>query len=244
MGSNVKVDANADIIKKCIDEVIKTNKISVLKSLQEKDVNRKYIYNEISLQHELGIALRDKLSENYIVQFERNITSFTEISNLSKEDKKDIFKKSEIDIVIVNIKNSKERYAIELKYHKKEDGRIPNTMYDCIKDMYFAKALVNKLNFCYSVCVTISEDKLFYSNDEKVTMRGKLQNYMYFEKDISKDDIERRINNMKDKSKNVVYLSKNPVTLSIEDFYKDGIIPVKWDWIDKDDIEKVAYYLV
>lgn len=241
MGSNVKVDANADIIKKCIDEVIKTNKISVLKSLQEKDVNRKYIYNEISLQHELGIALRDKLSENYIVQFERNITSFTEISNLSKEDKKDIFKKSEIDIVIVNIKNSKERYAIELKYHKKEDGRIPNTMYDCIKDMYFSKALVNKLNFCYSVCVTISEDKLFYSNDEKVTMRRKLQNYMYFEKDISKDDIERRINNMKDKSKNVVYLSKNPVTLSIEDFYKDGIIPVKWDWIDKDDIEKGAY---
>lgn len=261
MRSNTNDDI-VKIIRSCIENVIRYNDISVIKSVQEKDVNRKNIYNEISLQHELGIALREELNKrykNYLVQFERNITSFDEWSDLSKQYKKDeikdILKKSEIDIVIVNMNNSKEKYAIELKYHKEDDGRIPNTMYDCVKDMYFTNALVNELDFCYSVCLTISEDELFYSNDKKVTGRRKLQNYMYFEKDISEDDVKNRIDlKMKefkidslDETKNpmnIVYLSNNPVTLSIKDFYRRGIVPVKWNWIDEDDIEKGAYYIV
>ena len=152
------------IIRSCIENVLRYNDISVIKSVQEKDVNRKNIYNEISLQHELGIALREELKDlGYLVQFERNITCFDEWSDLSKQYKKDeikdILKKSEIDIVIVNMNNSKEKYAIELKYHKEDDGRIPNTMYDCVKDMYFTNAFVNELDFCYSVCITISEDE-------------------------------------------------------------------------------------
>ena len=59
------------IIKSCINDLIRRNDISVIKSVQEDDVNRKYIYNEFSLQHELGIVLREKLKDkNYIVQFE------------------------------------------------------------------------------------------------------------------------------------------------------------------------------
>ncbi len=60
------------------------------------------IYNEFSLQHELGIFLRERLT-GYKVQFERN-TRFFGISGTVKH---------EIDIVIYN---SNEKYAIELKF--------------------------------------------------------------------------------------------------------------------------------
>lgn len=243
-----------DIIKSCIEETITGNDISVKKSIKEKDNNKKNIYNEFSLQHELGIKLRSKLKEknksNYLVQFERNITSFNEKLK-KKYDIKDIFKKSEIDIVIVNVNNNEEKYAIELKYHKKNDGRIPNTIYDCVKDMYFANALVSKLDFCHAFCVTISEDKMFYSNEEKVTKRRKLQNYMYFEKDISKEKIGIKMKEYESDSEdeitnpmNIVYLNKSPLTLSIKDFYKNNIVPVKWIPIDKEDSEKGAYYII
>lgn len=245
-----------DIIRSSIKEVITGNNISVKSSIDEDDYNKKNIYNEFSLQHELGLLLREKLKDyrNYLVQFERNITSFSEISkykDLEKDDIKNIFKKSEIDIVIVNMNNTKEKYAIELKYHKEDDGRIPNTIYDCVKDMYFTNALVNELDFCYTVCVTISEDNMFYSNDKKVTNRRKLQNYMYFEKDISKEEIGIKMkefkNNLEDETTNpmnIVYLNKNPLTLSIKDFYNSGIVPVKWNWIDEEDIKKGAYYII
>ncbi len=55
------------------------------------------VYNEFSLQHELGIFLREKLP-GYKVQFERN-TRFVGISNTTKH---------EIDIVMLD---ENERYA-------------------------------------------------------------------------------------------------------------------------------------
>lgn len=60
------------------------------------------VYNEFSLQHELGIFLRAQLPD-YKVQFERN-TKFFGISGTIKH---------EIDIVVFN---DKESYAVELKY--------------------------------------------------------------------------------------------------------------------------------
>ena len=63
--------------------------------------NQVEIYNEFSLQHELGIFLRTQLSD-YKVQFERN-TKFFEITGTTKH---------EIDIVVYN---EKEKYAVELK---------------------------------------------------------------------------------------------------------------------------------
>lgn len=63
------------------------------------------IYNEFSLQHELGIFLRAK-QQGYRIQFERNVSYFT-------KDSKTI--KKEIDIVIFNGDKS-EKYAIELKH--------------------------------------------------------------------------------------------------------------------------------
>ena len=59
------------------------------------------IYNEFSLQHEMGIYLRSALP-NYKVQFERNVSFFT-------TDNKTI--KKEIDISIFD-QSKKEKYAI------------------------------------------------------------------------------------------------------------------------------------
>ncbi len=44
--------------------------------LQYANDNKIELYNEVSLQHELGIYLRNKIGEKYSVQFERNISFF------------------------------------------------------------------------------------------------------------------------------------------------------------------------
>ena len=94
----------------------KFNEYSVKKSLNTGNNDEKYIYNEISLQHELGEYLRRRLNksdyERFIVQYERNITSFDEFKGNTAD-----LRKREIDIVIID-KEKNENFVIELKYHK------------------------------------------------------------------------------------------------------------------------------
>ena len=104
------------------------------------------IYNEFSLQHELGVFLRERLGE-YKVQFERNI-KFFKLSGTIKH---------EIDIVIYN---DTEKYAIELKYPK--NGQYPEQMYSFIKDIIFMEQL-KTLGFNGTYCLTMVTDKNFYS---------------------------------------------------------------------------------
>ena len=85
------------------------------------------VYNEFSFQHELGIFLRNRLTE-YKVEFERN-TKFFGIDGL---------KKHEIDIVVYN-KISK--FAIELKYP--QNGQYPEQMFSFVKDIAFMEQLKN-----------------------------------------------------------------------------------------------------
>lgn len=96
------------------------------KYAEENDVE---IYNEFSLQHELGIYLRSVLP-NYKVQFERNISYFT-------TDNKTV--KKEIDISIFD-HNMNEKYAIELKYPL--NGQHPEQMYAFTKDIKFMEELI------------------------------------------------------------------------------------------------------
>lgn len=103
------------------------------------------VYNEFSLQHELGIFLRERLP-NYKVQFERN-TKFFGISGTLKH---------EIDIVIFN---DMERYAIELKYPV--NGQYPEQMYSFVKDIIFMEQLKNN-GFDATYCLTMVKDKNFY----------------------------------------------------------------------------------
>ena len=111
------------------------------------------VYNEFSLQHELGIFLRESLN-GYKVQFERNV-SFFGIN--SKETVK-----KEIDISIFD-ERMKKKYAIELKYPN--NGRHPETMFDFVKDVKFMEQL-KELGFNESYCMCLVTDKLFYSGDD------------------------------------------------------------------------------
>ena len=84
------------------------------------------VYNEFSLQHELGIFLREQLP-GYKVQFERN-TKFFGISGTIKH---------EIDVVVFN---DVKRYAVELKY-----------LFHCLKklDKFLEKRPSNEPTFIY-----------------------------------------------------------------------------------------------
>lgn len=108
------------------------------------------VYNEFSLQHELGIFIRSR-TNGYKVQFERN-TKYFGITGTTKH---------EIDIVIFN---QKERYAIELKYPC--NGRYPEEMFDFLKDLCFMEELKNK-GFQSTYCMTLVQDKNFYSGNKQ-----------------------------------------------------------------------------
>lgn len=104
------------------------------------------VYNEFSLQHELGIFLRAQLPD-YKVQFERN-TKFFGISRTIKH---------EIDIVVFN---DKESYAVELKYPM--NGQYPEQMYSFVKDIIFMEQLKDN-GFDATYCLTMVKNKNFYS---------------------------------------------------------------------------------
>lgn len=123
--------------------MIKKLLLSFLECVKRDEIE---IYNEFSLQHELGVFLRNNLS-GYKVQFERN-TKFWGIDNLVKH---------EIDIVVYN---DTERYAIELKYPL--NGQYPEQMYSFIKDIRFMEQLKNH-GFNNTYCLTVVKDKNFYS---------------------------------------------------------------------------------
>ena len=104
------------------------------------------IYNEFSLQHELGVFLRSRIP-NYKVQFERNIKFFGIMGTI----------KHEIDIVVYN---DKEKYAVELKYPT--NGQYPEQMYSSVKDILFMEQLKDN-GFDDTYSLTMVNDKNFYS---------------------------------------------------------------------------------
>ena len=111
------------------------------------------VYNEFSLQHELGIFLRGRLTD-YKIQFERNTKSFN-ISNTVKH---------EIDIVVFN---DKEKYAIELKYP--QNGQYPEQMFSFVKDIKFMEEL-KAAGFNNTYCLTLVSDENYYLDfDRKET---------------------------------------------------------------------------
>ena len=113
-------------------------------------VNRQSIeiYNEFSLQHELGLFLRETLPM-YKVQFERNVSFFTDDNNTVKKD---------IDIVIFS-QDKAEKYGIELKCPV--NGQYPEQMYSFVKDIKFMEQPIER-GFTKTCCVVLVSDRLFY----------------------------------------------------------------------------------
>ncbi|OSB19397.1 hypothetical protein B2H94_09960 [Clostridium sporogenes] len=129
---------------------------SINKFIELLSNNKIEVYNEFSLQHELGIYLRNSIrNEEYKIQFERNVEFF----DIKKEDTR----KKEMDIVIYN-KNKTEKYVIELKYPR--NGQYPESMFSFIKDIEFCEQLIQH-GFNGSVCFALVDDKLFYSGKYK-----------------------------------------------------------------------------
>lgn len=108
------------------------------------------IYNEFSLQHELGIYLRENIKDHK-VQFERNVYFFG-------EDYKG-YKKKEIDISIYS-PDMKDKYAIELKCPM--NGQYPEQMFSCCLDIYFLEQLIGHGNFKKGYFLILVNDNLFY----------------------------------------------------------------------------------
>lgn len=148
------------------------------------------LYNEISLQLELGIYLRKLYgSSGYKVQFERNINSFHPISTPSGG-----FVKKEIDIVIFNgdkdnfngdkdkPEKSTERYAIELKFPV--NGQYPEEMYAFVTDMQFMEEVKVHAGFKETYCITLVEDPKFHTGASCQCDRKGI--YQYFRGDKRK----------------------------------------------------------
>lgn len=111
------------------------------------------IYNEFSLQHELGIAIRSYLP-NYKTQFERNVSFFFN---------KVGFIKKEIDIAVFSQDKSQLLYAIELKYPR--NGQYPEQMFSFCKDICFIEQL--KISgFKKTFLIIFADDPLFYSGNK------------------------------------------------------------------------------
>ncbi|WP_312355184.1 hypothetical protein [Aminipila sp.] len=127
--------------------------------------NKVEIYNEFSLQHEMGIFLRERL-QGYRVQFERNVSYFA-------TDNKTI--KKEIDITIFN-EDKSEKYAIELKCPL--NGQYPEQMYSFVKDIKFLEELKDR-GFNKTATVTLVSDRPFYEgrNNEGI--------YKYFREEYA-----------------------------------------------------------
>lgn len=111
------------------------------------------IYNEFSLQHELGLYLRNRLS-NCKVQFERNVSHF----KLAKSE----LEKKEIDIAITSTESGARLSAIELKYPR--NGQVPESMFGFCKDIAFLEQLVSS-GFQSAYFLAVVDHRHFYSGN-------------------------------------------------------------------------------
>lgn len=179
------------------------------------------VYNEFSLQHELGFFLRSRLKgEGYKVEFERNV-SFFGINNGNGNQ----LTKHEIDISIYKKDasgNFAEKYAIELKYPR--NGQYPERMYSFVKDIEFMEEL-RKNGFNGTAVLTFVDDKKFYSGGHPKDI------YRYF-RDTTPENgsIKKPINGS----------IKKPTGCREEYCYISGSYNVNWKEINAD----LRYYII
>jgi len=107
------------------------------------------IYNEFSLQHEVGCYIRSVLSAEFKVQFERP-TEFFGIAHRALE-------KKEIDIVVFS---DDKKAAIELKFPR--NGQYPEQMFKACQDIRFLEQLCDA-GFEQGLFVMVADDDGFYS---------------------------------------------------------------------------------
>lgn len=130
-------------------------KSEIRRFIQNIAENKVEIYNEFSLQHELGCFLR-KQQKTFKVQFERNISFFG--------IPKDGLVKREIDISMYSDNPRQLRSVIELKFPR--NGQYPEQMFSFCKDIAFIEQL-KEAGFKETYLLILADDHNFY--DGKVT---------------------------------------------------------------------------
>jgi hypothetical protein len=111
------------------------------------------IYNEFSLQHELGIILRSQLPTGWKLQFERHISYFgIQPQNCLKR---------EIDIVVYE-PSQHLKFAFELKFPT--NGQYPEQMFKCCQDICFLEQLVAN-GFSGGYFLILADDHNFFEGD-------------------------------------------------------------------------------
>lgn len=191
-----------------------------IKNFIENEVTNDNIYNEFSLQHELGIKLREKFKDSdYLVEFERNISHF----DITDPDQK--IPKREIDIVVYN---QTHKYAIELKYPTHEQGQVPEHMYAFLKDIAFCEGLV-KERFDAAYAVTLVDSDLYYGNDK---LKNDKYPYEYF----------RNVKNPRKKTINGTF--SRPTGKDKENTQITVNGPHNIEWNDANGMTNGKYYIV
>lgn len=174
------------------------------------------VYNEFSLQHELGIYLRNLFPELKI-QFERNTSFFDEgVKNLYKHEMDICGYRTDSDGNITD-----KEFAIELKFPL--NGQHPEEMYAFITDIGFLEQVKTFLGFKKAYAITLVNDMLFYSDraSRKLKTNGI---YGFFRKE---EKIEGVIEKPTGKDKTSVNISKSYI--------------IKWNHVGSSDMR---YYIV
>lgn len=122
--------------------------------LEELRAGRIEVYNEFSLQHELGLFIRQS-GPNWKVLFERNVSHF----GFSRER----FQKREIDISIINRATNALIAAIELKFPR--NGQYPEQMFSFCKDICFLEQL-KASGFKEGYLLILADDHLFHRGSD------------------------------------------------------------------------------
>lgn len=160
-----KKDIIEELLKKFIEELNEGKQYKIIpakaKNINVEDEYKYNIYNEISLQHELGKFLEKELGEDYKVFYEKSMYNHNE--------KTEEWVKKEADLVIIR-KDQKEKYAIELKFSKGENARTPETLFDYIKDIRFMEVVKAKKGYTNVYNFMIANSQKYYKyelNNEK-----------------------------------------------------------------------------
>ena len=163
----------------------KKYKLSSESSANNYDSN---IYNEFSLQHELGIFLKQNMDGYIQVFFEKNV--YEKIEDEYKAE--NYWVKKEVDLIVLKYKDKEctqveQKYAIELKFKKGKNARTPENMFDFLRDIRFMEQIQEYKKFDKSfVFIIVDAEKYYYNQGNHNDIKTKWI-YDIFRKEKNKD---------------------------------------------------------
>lgn len=121
------------------------------------------VYNEYSLQFEIGWFLKSRLGSEYKVQVEKNVNETKLAKSMGIDKNKKSLIKIRMDIYIWNTATG-EQLAIELKFPRA--GQVPIQIYQFSKDVKFLEQLKEHYEFSRGYSVVFVDNKNFYEGEE------------------------------------------------------------------------------